>query len=138
MTPEEITIYQRGLYFEDGQRRVDYVLTYNVKKSSGSRSCRQASHMQTESALTHGPQSNEKNPLQPQRPGLRTSTPVFGLELGSQGEDDKLLQREDFETKLRDMGLELEKEENVSSFHRSDKTLLLSYETLKTHTHVEY
>lgn len=112
VTPDESTCYQKGLYFEDGQRRVDYILTYNLKKPLGSRISRYVPHMPTENAFTHGRRSKDKNQLQPQRPGLKSSTAGLGGELGSPGEDDRILQREDFESKLRDMGLELEKEEN--------------------------
>lgn len=48
------------------------------------------------------------------------SSPVVDMELGSMGEhfngqeDHKAFRREEFEGKLRDMGLELEKDEDVS------------------------
>lgn len=38
LTPEENSHCQHGLYFEDGQRRVDYILTYHLKKTAGGRS----------------------------------------------------------------------------------------------------
>lgn len=48
------------------------------------------------------------------------SSPVADVELGCPGEtfssqeDHKMFQREEFEGKLREMGLELEKDEDVS------------------------
>uniref|UniRef100_A0AAQ5YQ00 Anoctamin n=1 Tax=Amphiprion ocellaris TaxID=80972 RepID=A0AAQ5YQ00_AMPOC len=83
LTPEENTHCQNGLFFQDGQRRVDYVLTYPVKKPGGGRSSRQS------------------------------SLPMADLEGGALNghEDHKAFRREEFEGKLRDMGLELEKEE---------------------------
>ncbi|XP_072291443.1 anoctamin-1-like [Eucyclogobius newberryi] len=112
--PQESLCFQKGLYFEDGQRRVDYVLTYNLKKSCVSRISRYVPHMHMhgDNAFLHGSQGRNRSAPPSRRPQQRTSTPGFGGELGSHGEGDKILQREDFERKLRDMGLELEKEDN--------------------------
>uniref|UniRef100_I3J8B8 Anoctamin n=1 Tax=Oreochromis niloticus TaxID=8128 RepID=I3J8B8_ORENI len=89
LTPEENTRSQHGLFFQDGQRRVDYVLTYSVKKSSGSHSTRQSVHLLTENVV------------------LGCSGEIFNGQ-----EDQKAFRREEFEGKLRDMGLELEKDED--------------------------
>uniref|UniRef100_A0AAQ5ZWU2 Anoctamin n=1 Tax=Amphiprion ocellaris TaxID=80972 RepID=A0AAQ5ZWU2_AMPOC len=80
----------------DGQRRVDYVLTYPVKKPGGGRSSRQSVQLLAENA----------------------SLPMADLEGGALNghEDHKAFRREEFEGKLRDMGLELEKEEVVSLY----------------------
>uniref|UniRef100_A0A7N8X9X4 Anoctamin n=1 Tax=Mastacembelus armatus TaxID=205130 RepID=A0A7N8X9X4_9TELE len=89
LTPEENTHSQHGLYFHDGERRVDYVLTYHLKKPGGARSSRQSVYLLTENAV-----------------------------LGCEGEtynsheDHKAFRRQEFEGKLRDMGLELEKDED--------------------------
>uniref|UniRef100_A0A8C4EEJ5 Anoctamin n=1 Tax=Dicentrarchus labrax TaxID=13489 RepID=A0A8C4EEJ5_DICLA len=90
LTPEENSLCQHGLYFQDGQRRVDYVLTYPVKKPSAGRSSRQSTHLLTENAVLGCP----------------------GETFGGQ-EDHKAFRREEFEGKLRDMGLELEKDEDT-------------------------
>lgn len=129
LTPEESTHCQHGLYFEDGQRRVDYVLTYPLKKQAGGRSCRQSTHLLTENAfarsLRRGPHhisehlrhytvKRAKDSLSP------PSSPRADTELGCPGEtfggheDHKTFRREEFEGKLREMGLELEKDEDVS------------------------
>lgn len=126
LTPEENVNSQQGLYFQDGQRRVDYVLTYPVKKPGGSRSSRQSVHLLTEKAvarsLRRGPHSRAE-PLRhhPAQPKPRDpSSPEADVEMGGVGEtfngqeDHKAFRREEFEGKLRDMGLELEKEEDVS------------------------
>uniref|UniRef100_A0AAV2L4I2 Anoctamin dimerisation domain-containing protein n=1 Tax=Knipowitschia caucasica TaxID=637954 RepID=A0AAV2L4I2_KNICA len=107
-TPEESTCFQKGLYFTDGQRRVDYVLSYNLKKTCGSRISRYVPHMQSENAVCH----KDTGVAPPQRAGMRSTAHGFRGEISSPGEEDKILQREDFESKLRDMGLELEKEDN--------------------------
>ncbi|XP_040894860.1 anoctamin-1-like isoform X3 [Toxotes jaculatrix] len=129
LTPEENTNCQHGLYFQDGQRRADYVLTYPVKKPSGGRSGRQSAHLLTENAvarsLRRGPQSRDEHLRhhQAQRPrdssSLPSSPPVADVEMGCPGEtlngheDHKAFRREEFEGKLRDMGLELEKDEDA-------------------------
>lgn len=128
LTPEENTRCQHGLFFENGQRRVDYVLTYHRKKPLGGRSSRQSSHLLTENAVTRslrrGPKSRDKllQHHQVKRAGNSShqSSPEVDVELGCPGEtfssqeDHKIFQREEFEGKLRDMGLELEKDEDVS------------------------
>uniref|UniRef100_A0A8D3C6T8 Anoctamin n=1 Tax=Scophthalmus maximus TaxID=52904 RepID=A0A8D3C6T8_SCOMX len=124
LTPEENTQCQHGLYFQDGQRRVDYVLTYPVKKPGGGRSCRHSAHLLTENAvarsLRRGPQGRDERLRhhQAQR-GKGSTSAVADVELGCPGEtvngheDHKAFRREEFEGKLRDMGLELEKDEDA-------------------------
>uniref|UniRef100_A0A8C2X523 Anoctamin n=1 Tax=Cyclopterus lumpus TaxID=8103 RepID=A0A8C2X523_CYCLU len=98
LTPQENTQCQHGLFFLDGQRHVDYILTYPAKKPSTGRSGRPATHLD---------------------PSAPTSSAVADVELGSPTgtlnaqEDHKILRREEFEGKLRDMGLELEKDEDT-------------------------
>ncbi|XP_027128917.1 anoctamin-1 isoform X2 [Larimichthys crocea] len=128
LTPEENTHCQHGLYFEDGERRVDYVLTYPLKKPSGGRSTRQSSHLLIENAvarsLRRGPHSRDehhrKHQAQKAKDSLSPpSPPGADVELGCPGEtlggqeDHKMFTREKFEAKLRDMGLELEKDEDT-------------------------
>uniref|UniRef100_A0A8C5NEJ9 Anoctamin n=1 Tax=Gouania willdenowi TaxID=441366 RepID=A0A8C5NEJ9_GOUWI len=79
LTPEENIHCQHGIFFQDGQRKVDYVLTYHMKKPGGSRSGR---HFLGDAFNGH--------------------------------EDQKAFRREEFEGKLRDMGLELEKDEDAN------------------------
>eukprot|EP00066_Takifugu_rubripes_P025902 XP_011615168.1 PREDICTED: anoctamin-1 [Takifugu rubripes] len=115
-TPEEQIHCQQGLYFEDGQRRVDYVLTYHVKKPTGGRSSRQ-SNLLTENAVTRSLRRGPKHLRQHGR--QRSSSAGVNVELGYSGEtfssqeDHKTFQREEFEKQLVDMGLELEKEEDT-------------------------
>ncbi|XP_040019050.2 anoctamin-1-like isoform X2 [Gasterosteus aculeatus] len=122
LTPQESSLCQHGLFFLDGQRRVDYVLSYPSKKPSSGRSGRPATHLLTENAvarsLRRGPQSRERHI--PQHQGQRAKEPSgVDVELGCPAEtlngheDQKILRREEFEGKLRDMGLELEKDEET-------------------------
>lgn len=133
LTPEENTCCQHGLYFQDGQRRVDYILTYPVKKPAGGRSSRQSMHLLTEIAgsrsLRCSPWSRGKHVQYHQAEMARDSSlsppssPQSNVELGCPGEnfdgqeDHKSFRREEFEWKLREMGLELEKDEDVSSLY---------------------
>lgn len=109
--PEEEDHCQQGLYFEDGLRRVDYVLTYQVKKSTGGRSCRPSNAVA---------RSFRRGPKQPRgHGGQRPSPAAVDVELGYSGEtfsqeDHKTFRRDEFERELVDMGLELEKDEDVS------------------------
>uniref|UniRef100_A0A671XED7 Anoctamin n=1 Tax=Sparus aurata TaxID=8175 RepID=A0A671XED7_SPAAU len=113
LTPEESTHCQHGLYFEDGQRRVDYVLTYPLKKQNAfARSLRRGPHHISEH-LRHYTVKRAKDSLSP------PSSPRADTELGCPGEtfggheDHKTFRREEFEGKLREMGLELEKDEDA-------------------------
>ncbi|XP_047452743.1 anoctamin-1-like isoform X2 [Mugil cephalus] len=127
LTPEENTQCQHGLFFQDGQRRVDYVLTYPVKKPGGGRSSRQSVHLLTENAvarsLRRGPQSRGEHQKQQAQKATGSSSQqsshVADVELGCTGEtlngqdDHKAFRREEFEGKLKDMGLDLEKDEDT-------------------------
>lgn len=107
---------------------MDYILTYHLKKTAGGRSIRQSAHPLIENAvarsLRRGPKTHDKHS---QHGEVKTekepsSFHQVDLELGSLGEtfnsqeDHKMFKREEFEGKLRDMGLELEKDEEVSIF----------------------
>ncbi|KAM6937918.1 anoctamin-1 [Xenentodon cancila] len=122
LTPEENTRSQDGLFFQDGQRRVDYVLTFPIKKPGGGRSIRQPVHCLTENALTRSLRHKARSRREPPRPLHTTpssSSPPADVEMGclretlSNHDDDKAFRREEFERKLRDMGLELEKDEEA-------------------------
>lgn len=127
LTPEENSQSQQGLYFQDGQRRVDYVLTYHIKKPGTGRSYRHSTYLLTENAVarslrrsTHRRDRRARH-HQAQTAKAQPSSAVTDVELGNAGEnlnghdDNKAFRREEFEGKLRDMGLELEKDEEVSS-----------------------
>ncbi|TSL68260.1 Anoctamin-1 [Bagarius yarrelli] len=82
-----------GPYFQDGQRRIDYILTYHVEKlertrhhssSTFKRLCCSGKRSQANSSHHHDPESAS----------------------------NAHIHREEFEQKLIDMGLELEKEED--------------------------
>ncbi|KAJ8349359.1 hypothetical protein SKAU_G00244890 [Synaphobranchus kaupii] len=111
LTPEENTRCRQGLYFQDGERRVDYVLTYTVKKPSTGRS-RRISRL-TDNALTRSlRQSLHRSHAPPARPDLETATQDHSHDYH---EDDRRFHREEFEGNLRDMGLELERDEDTRS-----------------------
>ncbi|XP_033941649.1 anoctamin-1-like [Pseudochaenichthys georgianus] len=125
LTPEENTQCQHGLYFQDGQRRVDYVLTYHVKKPAGARSSRPTSHLLTENAVARSFRRGRNEHLRNHKAqkakdsSSLPSSPGADVELGHPGEtvngheDQKMFRREEFEGILRDMGLELEKDEDT-------------------------
>uniref|UniRef100_A0A8C4EFD3 Anoctamin n=1 Tax=Dicentrarchus labrax TaxID=13489 RepID=A0A8C4EFD3_DICLA len=110
LTPEENSLCQHGLYFQDGQRRVDYVLTYPVKKPSAGRSSRQSTHLLTENAVARSLRRNQHLRHHPAQKARDSSSL---LSSPAADEDHKAFRREEFEGKLRDMGLELEKDEDT-------------------------
>uniref|UniRef100_A0AAY4BA01 Anoctamin n=1 Tax=Denticeps clupeoides TaxID=299321 RepID=A0AAY4BA01_9TELE len=87
LTPEENTRCRHGLYFQDGQRRVDYVL----RRARGP-------------APAPGPRPSPEDP--------EAGSPGHGMDCH---EDDKRSRREEFEGHLTDMGLELEKDEDTKT-----------------------
>ncbi|XP_059372783.1 anoctamin-1-like isoform X1 [Carassius carassius] len=87
-------------YFQDGLRRIDYVLTYHVQKPQSTRKqsaksflCCKFRHEQS------SPPAHEDPELAAQKQRL------------DYHEDDQRLRREEFEENLREMGLEMEREE---------------------------
>uniref|UniRef100_A0A8C5HR91 Anoctamin n=1 Tax=Gouania willdenowi TaxID=441366 RepID=A0A8C5HR91_GOUWI len=127
LTPEENIHCQHGIFFQDGQRKVDYVLTYHMKKPGGSRSGRQSMYMLTERAVArslrrvphmlsehhrHQQAKRAKDSATLQAPA-EVQTSFLGDAFNGH-EDQKAFRREEFEGKLRDMGLELEKDEDAN------------------------
>lgn len=87
-----------GPYFQDGQRRIDYILTYHVDKL-------QHTHHHSSSTF-----KNLKDSLSCVGRCKRADSTHHDLESASNAH----IHREEFEHKLLDMGLQLEKEEDVS------------------------
>lgn len=116
LAPEENTQCQHGLYFQDGERRVDYILTYHIKKPSSSRSNRQSSRF-TDNAFTRSLRRGTARLGRAPPPQPRGDPEVASQDHSMDYHvDDKRLHREEFEGNLRDMGMELEKDEDVSCF----------------------
>ncbi|ROL41211.1 Anoctamin-1 [Anabarilius grahami] len=84
-------------YFQDGQRRIDYVLTYHVQKPPSTR--KQKSHSCCLRRKRTSSPSREDPELAAQEQRL------------DYHEDDQRLRREEFEENLCEMGLEMEKDE---------------------------
>uniref|UniRef100_A0A3B3XLW2 Anoctamin n=1 Tax=Poecilia mexicana TaxID=48701 RepID=A0A3B3XLW2_9TELE len=110
LSPEESTSCYHGLFFQDGQRRVDYILTYPVRKSGGGRSSRQSDHSLTENFASRTVGQSKQ---------VQGASTVADVEMGCLGEtlnsqeDHKTFRREEFEKNLKEMGLELEKDEEA-------------------------
>uniref|UniRef100_A0A8C7NSZ2 Anoctamin n=1 Tax=Oncorhynchus mykiss TaxID=8022 RepID=A0A8C7NSZ2_ONCMY len=115
LTPEENTGCQHGLYFQDGERRVDYILTYHIKKPSSSRSNRQSSRF-TDNAFTRSLRRGTARLGRAPPPQPRGDPEVASQDHSMDYHvDDKRLHREEFEGNLRDMGIELEKDEDTKT-----------------------
>ncbi|XP_067292328.1 anoctamin-1 [Pseudorasbora parva] len=104
LTPEENTQCRQGLYFQDGRRQVDYILTYPIKKSS-----RAASSRLRDNAFTRTLRRGRRPPP-PADPELGSPDLSADHHAG-----DKALRREEFESSLLEMGLELERDEETKT-----------------------
>ncbi|XP_043825450.1 LOW QUALITY PROTEIN: anoctamin-1 [Dromiciops gliroides] len=91
-----------GLYFRDGQRKVDYILVYNYKRTAGHNILARVLHVDP----SPGVQSLKHEPL-PGKDG-----PLEGGEIDHY-EDDKRSRREEYESNLLEAGLELERDEDT-------------------------
>ncbi|XP_050970938.1 anoctamin-1a isoform X2 [Labeo rohita] len=87
-------------YFQDGLRRIDYVLTYHVQKPQSTRK------QSSKSCLCC--KRNRNNPPAHVDPELAAQEQRLDYH-----EDDQRLRREEFEENLREMGLEMEREEGT-------------------------
>uniref|UniRef100_A0A8C8I0M3 Anoctamin n=1 Tax=Oncorhynchus tshawytscha TaxID=74940 RepID=A0A8C8I0M3_ONCTS len=100
---------KQGPTFQDGQRRVDYVLTYHIQKPQSFR--RKTSHFGDYRILR-----SLRRSLSMMR-GRDTPPPKEDPEVAAHKhrldyhEDDKRFRQTEFEDNLREMGLELEKDE---------------------------
>lgn len=96
---------QLGPYFFDGQRRVDYVLAYDIEKPTSVR--RKSSKNSFIQRLRR--RLSSRAPLQPKEdPEIAAQERQTDYH-----EDDKRLRREEFEDNILQTGLELEKDEEV-------------------------
>ncbi|KAG7282118.1 hypothetical protein CRUP_008230 [Coryphaenoides rupestris] len=143
-TPAELLDGMDALGYQqeniDGQRHVDYVLTYHVKRPGTARHARHTSRLLTDNplarSLRRGPLGGAARPAGQQEERPRGGHPAEraatagatvppaprptsadaerGLQTPSldEQEDDKRCRREEFEKNLLDMGLELERDED--------------------------
>ncbi|XP_016339437.1 anoctamin-1-like isoform X3 [Sinocyclocheilus anshuiensis] len=87
-------------YFQDGLRRIDYVLTYHVQKPQSTRK------QSSKSCLCCKFTREQSNPPAHEDPELAAQEQRLDYH-----DDDQRLRREEFEENLREMGLEMEREE---------------------------
>ncbi|KAK2866834.1 hypothetical protein Q8A67_024951 [Cirrhinus molitorella] len=109
LAPEENTQCRRGLYFQDGKRRVDYILTYHIKKTSSSR--RHTSRLR-DNAFTRTLRRGRAPPPHAPKDDAEAASPDHSMD---HHDDDKCLRREEFESNLMEMGLELERDEETKT-----------------------
>ncbi|XP_053304753.1 anoctamin-1 isoform X2 [Spea bombifrons] len=99
---------KHGLCFRDGQRKVDYILAYTYKKSSGNRTPSKKSH--SNNSMHSVRSGKEGHPLPG---GTRDLESAEAEPKVDYHEDDKRFRREEFEGNLIETGLELEKDEET-------------------------
>ncbi|XP_037538993.1 anoctamin-1-like [Nematolebias whitei] len=109
LTAEENVSCQHGLFFQDGQRHVDYILTYPVREPGGGCSRQQSEQRLTENDVTHNRGTQTQGGA-----GVDVEKGCLEETLSSQ-EDQKSMKRQEFEEKLRKIGLELERDEEATT-----------------------
>ncbi|KAM9301521.1 anoctamin-1 isoform 2-T2 [Gastrophryne carolinensis] len=99
---------KHGLCFSDGQRKVDYILAYTYKKSSGNRTPSKKSHHNN--SIHSSKSGKESHPLPGGGGDLESAEAEPKMDYH---EDDKRFRREEYEGNLIETGLELEKDEET-------------------------
>ncbi|XP_075694077.1 anoctamin-1 isoform X2 [Rhinoderma darwinii] len=99
---------KHGLCFRDGQRKVDYILAYTYKKSSGNRTPSRKSHHNN--SLHTSRSSKDSHHLPGGTGDVEHAETEPKLDYH---EDDKRFRREEYEGNLMETGLELEKDEET-------------------------
>lgn len=111
-----------GPYFSDGQRQVDYVLAYHIQKpgSVRHRSAKHGDNNFVRRLRRSLSMRSSRAPLQPKEdPEIAAQD-----QQADYHEDDKRFKREEFEENLLEMGLELEKDEEVRSLDVCDNFMV--------------
>nr|BAK22386.1 anoctamin [Xenopus laevis] len=99
---------KHGLFFGDGQRKVDYILAFTYKKSSGSRTPHKKNHNSNSVHSLHSPKDDHHLPGGGADLEAMEAEPKMDYH-----EDDKRFRREEYEGNLIETGLELERDEET-------------------------
>lgn len=98
-----------GLFFRDGQRKVDYVLVYQHRRGAGSRTPGRRGQPGSDATVI-AREARQDQPLPGTGSPLGSGTTEVPLDYH---EDDKRSRRDEYEGNLLDAGLELERDEDT-------------------------
>ncbi|XP_041445030.1 anoctamin 1, calcium activated chloride channel L homeolog isoform X3 [Xenopus laevis] len=98
---------KHGIFFKDGQRKVDYILAFTYKKS-GSRTPNKKNHHNNSVHNLHSPKDDHHLPGGGGDLEAMEAEPKMDYH-----EDDKRFRREEYEGNLIETGLELERDEET-------------------------
>lgn len=106
---------RKRLYFSDGRRKVDYVLVYHSRKRSSVRGSPGQHRLSIISNGSYPLGVDEKDPE-----GGKGEPAGVVLDIGptDPGDGEKIMIREEFEGNLKDAGLEIEHDREVSNIYK--------------------
>uniref|UniRef100_H3AL10 Anoctamin 1 n=1 Tax=Latimeria chalumnae TaxID=7897 RepID=H3AL10_LATCH len=108
LAPDQDAVSKNGIYFRDGKKKVDYVLAYHYKKSGSLR--KHAGRIQQNESSSRSQTGKQDHYLPGRSKDLEKAENEPQMDYH---EDDKRLRRAEYEGKLMETGLELERDEEV-------------------------
>nr|XP_014343978.1 PREDICTED: anoctamin-1 isoform X2 [Latimeria chalumnae] len=110
LAPDQDAVSKNGIYFRDGKKKVDYVLAYHYKKSGSLR--KHAGRIQQNESSSRSQTGKQDHYLPGRSKDLEKAENEPQMDYH---EDDKRLRRAEYEGKLMETGLELERDEETKT-----------------------